>query len=365
MQKIQAHHFKDFKYSHAYDDFDNFVKREYAVNDKRKYYFDKEKKIELIISISKNGNLFWRALPNQFITLNDGKKYDFTEFENRINESYEHRSFKCSIIEKGFFEYKANKVLIKEAKEECRIEDSKFRSDVSGYLLDGTPCIIEVIKTSDFSVSKFNHIEDKQILTFKIYIDEYGNQITPRDYIVGNKEIKRIKESIHNGEGKFAELRERNDEIRKKSKIESFDRIQKLQDFLYERKQIFSEQVRKIKERCDTITNGATGEIESFERQIDSIGKRIRNVLNEIREYEDKFTKINEDIARGKEGIFKQSTFNERFRAEIKEQEKVNSGLESEFIKIAKGCKVKWYAPDYIKEPTDAEKIKELKYWTS
>jgi hypothetical protein len=365
MQKIQAHHSKDYTYPHAYDEFNNFVKREDAIYDKRKYYKYPNKGIELIYYPYEKDVYCWRAKPNQFITLNDGKKYYFTEFEKKINESYEHKSFKSSIIEKGFFEYKTKKVLIKEAKEECIIEDSKFRSDVSGYLLDGTPCIIEVIKTSDFSVSKFNHIEDKQILTFKIYIDEYGNQITPRDYIVGNEEIKRIKESIHNGEGKFAELRERNDEIRKKSKIESFDRIQRFQDFLYERKQIFSEQVRKIKERCDTITNGATGEIESFEKQIDSIGKRIRNVLSQIREYEDKFTKINEDIARGKEGIFKQSTFNERFRAEIKEQEKVNSGLESEFIKIAKGCKVKWYAPDYIKEPTDAEKIKELKYWTS
>lgn len=39
--------------------------------------------------------------------------------------------------------------------------------------------------------------------------------------------------------------------------------------------------------------------------------------------------------------------------------------LESTFIQAAKRCCVKWYAPSYIAEPHTADKLRELKYWTS
>ncbi|WP_211228187.1 DUF6371 domain-containing protein [Aequorivita capsosiphonis] len=39
--------------------------------------------------------------------------------------------------------------------------------------------------------------------------------------------------------------------------------------------------------------------------------------------------------------------------------------LESTFIQASERCKVKWYCPEYIKEPPTANKLRELIYWTS
>jgi hypothetical protein len=39
--------------------------------------------------------------------------------------------------------------------------------------------------------------------------------------------------------------------------------------------------------------------------------------------------------------------------------------LENTFVQAAQRCNVKWYAPTFIKEPHPADKLRELKYWTS
>ena len=39
--------------------------------------------------------------------------------------------------------------------------------------------------------------------------------------------------------------------------------------------------------------------------------------------------------------------------------------LEQTFIQAAKGCQLKWYAPKYIREPSEAQKLKQLIYWTT
>ena len=52
--------------------------------------------------------------------------------------------------------------MIKNAKVELRISNSLYRADVFGELLCGTPCIIEVIKTSKVSEVKKEFIKDAQ-----------------------------------------------------------------------------------------------------------------------------------------------------------------------------------------------------------
>ena len=77
-----------------------------------------------------------------------------------INESPEHYNFKMNILKEGYFYYKEYKILIKNAKVELRISNSLYRADVFGELLCGTPCIIEVIKTSKVSEVKKEFIND-------------------------------------------------------------------------------------------------------------------------------------------------------------------------------------------------------------
>ena len=70
MKKVlKRAHSTESKHTHAWDDYGNYVSKELAINDKRNYYFDKQKQVKLIFKTSKLGNLFWSALPNQKIKL--------------------------------------------------------------------------------------------------------------------------------------------------------------------------------------------------------------------------------------------------------------------------------------------------------
>jgi len=120
-----------------------------------------------------------------------------------INESPEHYNFKMNILKEGYFYYKEYKLLIKNAKVELRISDSLYRADVFGELLCGTPCIIEIIKTSKVSEEKKEYINEKQILTFEIIIDKDGNQIIEQSNCYGNTELERLTSEITKSEKKF------------------------------------------------------------------------------------------------------------------------------------------------------------------
>jgi hypothetical protein len=71
-----------------------------------------------------------------------------------------------NILKEGYFYYKEYKLLIKNAKVEPRILNSLYRADVFGELLCGTPCIIEVIKTSKVSEVKKEFINKLYYLLF-------------------------------------------------------------------------------------------------------------------------------------------------------------------------------------------------------
>jgi hypothetical protein len=114
---------------------------------------------------------------------------------DRINESPEHRNEKIKIIRDGFIVFDNYKIMIKNAKEEQILENSRYRADIKCQLLCGKECIIEVIKTSDISEKKQEFIEHQNILTFKIYINE-GSTIDRRIEIFGNSEIQSIRNKI-------------------------------------------------------------------------------------------------------------------------------------------------------------------------
>jgi hypothetical protein len=50
---------------------------------------------------------------------------------------------------------------------------------------------------------------------------------------------------------------------------------------------------------------------------------------------------------------------------EIERLERECKDLENSFIQASKGCKIKWYAPEFITEPHESNRIKQLIYWCS
>jgi hypothetical protein len=194
-------------HAYAYDVFKNYVKIENALKlSERKYYLDQNLEVEFIpvnfYKIKKQVP-HWRTKPDQYLTI-DGKKYKYSN--DADSESYAHKKKKGDIINDGFFYFNNYKIYITEAKEEYTIDGSIFRSDISCSLLCGYRCTIEVIKTSDLSIKKEKYINENEILTFKIYIDDQGNQIPYRSNYIGAGKIESIKNSIQKGEGILAEF---------------------------------------------------------------------------------------------------------------------------------------------------------------
>lgn len=205
---VKKYRSNELKYPYAYDEFGNYLNIASAVNiSSRRWYLYPNKQVELILAAldGKVQQPHWRTLQNQKVFIN-GREYEYNHSQD--SESYEHKLIKGKIIEESCVYYKENKVLLFNAREEVRILDTRFRCDILATLEDGTPCAVEVIKSSDLSKNKLQKINELQLLTFKIYIDDKGNQISSRDSIVGNRDIAEINARIQNGEGKIAELRE-------------------------------------------------------------------------------------------------------------------------------------------------------------
>jgi anti-sigma28 factor (negative regulator of flagellin synthesis) len=334
MEKIITKH--RFKYSHAYDEFCNCIGLENAINDKRPYFFDRGKQIKLYLATSSNGYLHWRAYPKQTFVDKNGIEYDYTAIENKLSESPEHLIFKRSIVERGYFTFQRNKVYIQNAVEEERIINSRYESDVSGQLLDGTPCIVEVIKTSDLSAKKLEHIEGNQILTFKIYIDEYGNQIPESDNIVGNREIKQIKESIQDGEGKFAEIREANFNRRREANRESEFRIaanrNEIERRIFTIKEKFSYDLSRfetwLNERLESLRN-TVKERRGKLRGGQEIGERIRVTKEHIQKNKGEQRAIEQDIDFRRKRIYEIRESIIKLESEVKNIENEIEGIEN------------------------------------
>ena len=298
-------------YSHAYDKFGNYVSLEKAIvidrQSKTDWFLDVNKEVKLILAALDSDKMVthWRAKPDQYLTTLDGKKH---EYSGKLEgESFEHKRFKGVIIENSFFICKQYKFLIKDAKEEYTFENGLFRADVKAKLLDGTDCIIEVIKSSEISKTKESHLKEKQILTFKIYIDDDGNQIFARDCIIGNREIESIEDSIQKGIGAIAEqsqLLERIDSVGKnkvdkelqiyQSRIN--DRIRKVEDECFNLK----EEIRKIERDQQNQGVPFSERRERIEREIKQIESEIERVTNSINEIEDaklnKYVTLNKKI---------------------------------------------------------------------
>lgn len=289
-------------YSHAYNEFGNFLSIENAVllhqQQECKWYFDFNKEIELILSAVNSDKVtsHWKAKANQYITTIDGvnRKYDPTLH----GESFEHAKFKNEIVENKFFETNKYKVLLQECKTEIKFVNSRFIADVKAKLLCGTDCIIEVIKTSDLSEKKIKEIQKNQILTFKIYIDEFGNQKHSRFKIIGNTELEQITVRIQKGRGAVAEIGERIELIeeqlrnkRKRNNAENSARIFRFKNWLQRRiepiKFEFINRRSNIKYAGERIDKQRK-HIEALEYDINEFASENEILEREKREIEEK-----------------------------------------------------------------------------
>jgi predicted nucleic acid-binding Zn-ribbon protein len=302
MSKIYHRSNNELKHSHAYDEHGNYLSIESAIKLQNKevckWYLDFDKQIELILCAlgSNKVTSHWKAKPNQFLTTTDGIKRKYNQ--DHQSESFEHIRFKGQIIEKLFFNFKNYKILLKNAKPEFVFSDKKFRTDVKAELLDGTLCMIEVIKTSELSEKKLNEINKNQILTFKLYIDEYGNQKHNKSKIIGNKELEHIEKSIQKGNGKIAEIEESIEEMERR--------------IYQERKRYDATNSYKVRE----FEKWIFGRLKGFELE-------IINKKGEIEDRQDPIEKIRNRIGEINQRI-------EQFRIEIEKNENTNLQIEQQ-----------------------------------
>ncbi len=251
------------KWPYAYDEHNNQVSISEAIKmSKRDWYGLPDKQIKFKPYFN-NQTPHWKLSKGASFVINGV----ITDFSNFIDESFEHKEFKGKIIEQKYFIYKGHNVLLNDPKPEVVIDGSRYRADVKATLLDGTECIIEVIKSSDLSEKKQQFIDENQILTFKIYIDDKGNQIYNRDCITGNRDIEEIARRVQDGEGKIAELRNNVERARAKKDRDNkqFTRIHNEEKSkLHKRTEIYRDRREHI--RCAILNIQA--DITRYQRQM-------------------------------------------------------------------------------------------------
>lgn len=356
---------------YAYDKHGNYWSLEDAIsNNQREWYLDKNQKIPLILVNQDNDNpktsLHWRIKRDVEFTHN-GIKLNTSNF---TDESVEHLNFKKNIIEQGFFFWNDYKIFIKNAKDELIIYDGyRFRSDVLGSMLDGTPIFVEVVKTSEVSDKKKEFINKNELTTFVLYIDKNGNQINNKFNIIGNKEIEQIKESIQKGEGKISDFRKKCEEQESKYrqiaqfKIDSrraeterveeeHRRIEEEYGYKDLREQI-QRSDREIIHLIDDIQRNRNG-VERIQREIEEFkANRIVRIDTEADRIEEQIKSIKDEAST--ENITEAEVL--QIKARIKQRRE-------QFKEASKYCQVKWFTPKWMGDTT-INKFNDLKYWTS
>lgn len=314
----------------------------------QEYYLYPGEQVKLIL---RQGKVYQKhfAVKSEDLLIN-GNKVRF----NSINESPQHYNFKMNILKEGYFYYKEYKILIKNAKVEPRILNSSYRADVFGELLCGTPCIIEVIKTSKVSEEKKEFINDNQILTFEIIIDKDGNQIIEQSNCYGNTELEGLTSEI----------------VKYKYEITCAD-----YKFRSEAKNLYmghENETRSIDRRVKTAIEDAGGSIENIRRRFEEGREQLRekyiNSKSKIFQHSDeKFETFNskalEILSEIEEQrvLFSKIEYYARGIRELERKIKINSKLESEVRKIIEDCQPEWFAHF----PKGVSKLNHILYFIS
>ena len=330
------------RWPYAYDEHNNQVSISEAVKlSKRDWYYLPNKQVKFKPYFN-NSTPHWKLTKDASFIMH-GKIIDFSNF---IEESFEHKEFKGKIKEQNYFTYKNHKILITNADLEVVIDGSRYRADVKAILLDGTECIIEVIKSSDLSEKKQQFIDKNQILTFKIYIDDKGNQIYNRDCITGNRNLEEIARRVQDGEGKIAELRGEFIRLTKELHPSKEDIGYKLQCH----KRTIENEIEMQKRRLLSELQEYESKLHNSDREFEQYKTGTSNAIKLIEEYRERIQSVSDQLKANETEI-------ERIENEIR----LCQSLERQVSKVAKDLPTEWFG--YI--PTGVNKLNQILYMIS
>jgi hypothetical protein len=361
-----THHFNksDCKHSFAYNEQGLMVFIEDA-EDHLQYYLTPDKRVKLANKFNyKERQKHWAIVPEYIVINGERIRVDSDSY----GESREHNEFKSKIFKSGWFYYKGHKVLLSDGKEEFYIQDSRFRADIIGFLHDGTQCIVEVIKSSDVSDKKKEYINDNQLLTFKIYIDGHGNQISANDRIIGVKRIEQIRERIT---GIKTELRLVEAETKATHRRRfNFEPDAEAKEISRRNRQA-EQEISRLKNAIDSgdykVKSNVDEEIRHVTAKISETERRIRECYKAARSEDEKSDDIRRRIERAtaiirsdKDRIEQIPTIINRYKIEIDRNRARSKELEKAFKSASKSCKPEWFGTGYINCINEYDHIK---YW--
>ena len=240
------------------------------------------------------------------------------------------------------FTFGGNTVFLKNVKVE--FSESTFRYDLKAELHCGTPCVIEIIRSSKTAVKKEEYLRKKQLLTFEIFIDKDGLQNIRQFNLYGNEKLERIIRERISSENRVKEIQDRL-YYKKESERRNIDsgvdpRITELKEEIYIERGIFI--TLKGEESEDYITQ---------QDQLNKIGKAIKSCRESKTEI-----KKSEDIYRERRN--RKESINEKImRLELEFE-----NIKREFEETSKNCKIEWYVPKWMKKEST---LREFKYWTT
>jgi hypothetical protein len=185
---------------------------------------------------------------------------------------------------------------------------------LTAYLLDGTKIHIEVIKSSEVSENKTQHLKENKLPTFIIYIDDNGNQINDRFNFIGNEEIEDIERQI----------------TRTKQLIITSEE---------ERRRAWGEYYTEEKRN--------TEEIRSLSSKLSGISIYGAGKTNDIREK-----------------IYESTCYSEILRSRVRKIEN-KIDYEKEFRTLAVRCNKEWFGNKWMHPEIGTDKLTWIKYWTS
>jgi len=328
----------------------------------QKFYYDENKTCELILR-NGNKNIKHFAFKKDATISINGNVYP----ASLINESEAHFNAKMEIKKNGYFLFEKYKIYVKNVKLE--FTESNFRFDLKAELHCGTPCVIEIIKTSKTSSIKQDYITKNEILTFEIFIDYDGNQNFREFNTFGNEFLENtIRERIEHGirvKKLQSEMPYRKSRIKRDISSGVDERVERIKNEIIRIRSEYitrESELRKIRE-SNKPEQGERG-FESF-----SVQKQIKELIGTLRETKaelNKSRKVYIESVRVKREYEQECTeievktegFIERTSRAISDIRQI----EREFEQTAKRCDIKWFIPNWMNRENT---LNEFKYWTT
>jgi YD repeat-containing protein len=335
-----------FKYPYAYDSDGNLISIDAAVKiingEKEKYYLFKDLSFELTLAHGEQRK-YWSKTHISQSSEKDARLYNNVP----AGESNEHITAKQKIAFEECFIWQGHKIRLKNACIESKIFNSKYYADCKAELLDGTPCVVEVILTSDTSEQKKDYLKKSEILTFEIHIDRNGNTINERFGIYGNGEIERIQTEIASVERSILAGKNEVARIRSEVGIREKEVARGIRDYNQEIEEQLQQMESRFRDEEDNSENGLFQVPKNGGRNAYQLRKQMQSTINEIRPIKQEVSRI------------------EKSRSRYSELRKECETMENTFIQASQRCSLKWYSNSITREPQGKDRLLQLIYWCS